>query len=74
MHACLLFQPARVLTVLQIGHSKIFKRSWWETMQAQVNQKASNKDIQQLRAQIAQILNLRRHRQIDPVAARYSSR
>jgi len=44
-----------LLTVLQIGHSKIFKRSWWETMQAQVNQKASNKDIQQLRAQIAQI-------------------
>jgi hypothetical protein len=34
---------------------KIFKRSWWETMQAQINQKASNRDIQQLRAQIAQL-------------------
>jgi hypothetical protein len=34
---------------------KIFKRSWWETMQAQINQKASNRDIQQLRAQITQL-------------------
>ena len=34
---------------------KIFKRSWWETMQAQINQKASNRDIQQLRAQVSQL-------------------
>ena len=34
---------------------KIFKRSWWETMQAQINQKASNRDIQSLRAQITQL-------------------